>query len=97
MKTKETKIKIPSSEITSESNYLNRRKLIQSVGLFSLGLGFSESTIGQDQSVDSLKSIKNVKYSTDEISNSYSDITTYNNYFTTKRNSCFGTVVCSNF
>ena len=81
MKTKETKIKIPSSEITSESNYLNRRKLIQSVGLFSLGLGFSESTVGQDQSVNSLQSIKNVKYSTDETPNSYSDITTYNNFY----------------
>ena len=45
MKTKETKIKIPSSEITSESNYLNRRKLIQSVGLFSLGLGMNESQV----------------------------------------------------
>ena len=81
MKIKETKIKIPSSEITSESNYLNRRKLIQSVGLFSLGLGFSESTVGQDQSVNSLQSIKNVKYSTDETPNSYSDITTYNNFY----------------
>ena len=81
MKTKETKIKIPSSEITSESNYLNRRKLIQSVGLFSLGLGFGESTVGQDQSVNSLQSIKNVKYSTDETPNSYLDITTYNNFY----------------
>ena len=81
MKTKETKIKIPSSEITSESNYLNRRKLIQSVGLFSLGIGFSESTVGQDQSVNSLQSKKNIKYSTDETPNSYSDITTYNNFY----------------
>ena len=81
MKTKETKIKIPSSEITSESNYLNRRKLIQSVGLFSLGLGMNESSMGQDQSIDSLQSIKNVKYSTDETPNSYSDITTYNNFY----------------
>ena len=81
MKTKETKIKIPSSEITSESNYLNRRKLIQSVGLFSLGLGMNESSIGQDQSIDSLQSIKNLKYSTDEAPNSFSDITTYNNFY----------------
>ena len=81
MKTKETKIKIPSSEITSESNYLNRRKLIQSVGLFSLGLGMNESSIGQDQSIDSLQSIKNLKYSTDETPNSFSDITTYNNFY----------------
>ena len=81
MKTKETKIKIPSSEITSESNYLNRRKLIQSVGLFSLGLGMNESSMGQDQSIDSLQSIKNEKYSTSETPNSYSDITTYNNFY----------------
>ncbi len=81
MKTKETKIKIPSSEITSESNYLNRRKLIQSVGLFSLGLGMNESSMGQDQSIDSLQSIKNLKYSTNEAPNSFSDITTYNNFY----------------
>ena len=81
MKIKETKIKIPSSEITPESHYLNRRKLIQSVGLFSLGLGLSESSVGQDQSIDSLQSIKNSKYSTDEIPNSFSDITTYNNFY----------------
>jgi sulfoxide reductase catalytic subunit YedY len=81
MKTKETKIKIPSSEITSESNYLNRRKLIQSVGLFSLGLGMNESSMGQDQSIDSLQLIKNLKYSTDEAPNSFSDITTYNNFY----------------
>ena len=81
MKTKETKIKIPSSKITSESHYLNRRKLIQSVGLFSLGLGLSESSVGQDQSIDSLQSIKNSKYSTDEAPNSFSDITTYNNFY----------------
>ena len=81
MKTKETNIKIPSSEITSESNYLNRRKLIQSVGLFSLGLGLSESSSGQEQMVNSLQSIKNQKYSTTEAPNSYSDITTYNNFY----------------
>ena len=81
MKTKETNIKIPSSEITSESNYLNRRKLIQSVGLFSLGLGLSESSSGQEQIVNSLQSIKNQKYSTTEAPNSYSDITTYNNFY----------------
>ena len=47
MKIKETKIKIPSYEITSESAYLNRRKLIQSVGLLSLGLVIS-ITIAND-------------------------------------------------
>ena len=81
MKIKETKIKIPSYEITSESAYLNRRKLIQSVGLLSLGVGISERSFGQDQSVQTLQSIKNEKYSTSEIPNSYSDITTYNNFY----------------
>ena len=59
MKINETKIKIPSSEITSESAYLNRRKLIQSVGLFSLGLGLAESTFGQNQEIRLLKSMRN--------------------------------------
>ena len=81
MKIKETKIKIPSYEITSESAYLNRRKLIQSVGLLSLGVGISERSFGQDQSVQALQSIKNEKYSTSETPNSYSDITTYNNFY----------------
>ena len=81
MKIKETKIKIPSYEITSESAYLNRRKLIQSVGLLSLGVGISERSFGQDQSVQTLQSIKNEKYSTSETPNSYSDITTYNNLY----------------
>jgi Sulfite oxidase and related enzymes len=81
MKIKETKIKIPSYEITSESAYLNRRKLIQSVGLLSLGVGISERSFGQDQSVQRLQSIKNEKYSTSETPNSYSDITTYNNFY----------------
>lgn len=81
MKIKETKIKIPSYEITSESAYLNRRKLIQSVGLLSLGVGISERSFGQDQSVQTLQSIKNEKYSTSETPNSYSDITTYNNFY----------------
>mgnify|MGYP001212338305 FL=1 len=81
MKIKETKIKIPSYEITSESAYLNRRKLVQSLGLLSLGVGISERSFGQDQSVQTLQSIKNEKYSTSETPNSYSDITTYNNFY----------------
>ena len=81
MKIKETKIKIPSYEVTSESAYLNRRKLIQSVGLLSMGVGISENSFGQDQSVQTLQSIKNEKYSTSETPNSYSDITTYNNFY----------------
>jgi len=81
MKIKETKIKIPSYEITSESAYLNRRKLIQSFGLLSLGVGICERSFGQDQSDLTLQSIKNEKYSTSEAPNSYSDITTYNNFY----------------
>ena len=81
MKIKETKIKIPSYEITSESAYLNRRNLIQSIGLLSLGVGISERSFGQDQSVQTLQSVKNEKYSTSETPNSYSDITTYNNFY----------------
>ena len=81
MKINKNKINIPSSEITSESVYINRRKLIQSVGLFSLGLGLTESTLGQSQEIQLLKAMRNEKFSTTEAPNSYSDITTYNNFY----------------
>jgi sulfoxide reductase catalytic subunit YedY len=81
MKINKNKIDIPSSEITSESAYINRRKLIQSVGLFSLGLGLTESSLGQSQETQLLKTMRNEKFSTTEAPNSYSDITTYNNFY----------------
>mgnify|MGYP002868943717 FL=1 len=81
MKINKNKINIPSSEITSESAYINRRKLIQSVGLFSLGLGLTESALGQSQEIQLLKAMRNEKFSTTETPNSYSDITTYNNFY----------------
>ncbi len=81
MKINKNKINIPSSEITSESAYINRRKLIQSVGLFSLGLGLTESALGQSQEIQLLKAMRNEKFSTTEAPNSYSDITTYNNFY----------------
>ena len=81
MKINKNKNSLPSSEITSESAYINRRKLIQSVGLFSLGLGLSESSLGQSQEIQLLKTIRNEKFSTTEAPNSYSDITSYNNFY----------------
>jgi sulfoxide reductase catalytic subunit YedY len=81
MKINKNKISLPSSEITSESAYINRRKLIQSVGLFSLGLGLTESSFGQSQGAQLLKTIRNEKFSTTEAPNSYSDITSYNNFY----------------
>ena len=81
MKINKNKISLPSSEITSESAYINRRKLIQSVGLFSLGLGLTESSLGQSQEAQLLKTIRNEKFSTTEAPNSYSDITSYNNFY----------------
>ena len=81
MKINKNKIRLPSSEITSESAYINRRKLIQSVGLFSLGLGLTESSLGQSQGAQLLKTIRNEKFSTTEAPNSYSDITSYNNFY----------------
>ena len=81
MKINKNKNSLPSSEITSESAYINRRKLIQSVGLFSLGLGLTESSLGQSQEAQLLKTIRNEKFSTTEAPNSYSDITSYNNFY----------------
>ena len=81
MKINKNKNSLPSSEITSESAYINRRKLIKSVGLFSLGLGLSEPSLGQSQEIQLLKTIRNEKFSTTEAPNSYSDITSYNNFY----------------
>ena len=81
MKKNEIKIKIPSSEITPETNYLNRRKLIQSVGLMGIGMSLTESSQAQSGDAESLLSRKNEQYSTNEAPNSYSDITTYNNFY----------------
>lgn len=72
---------IRSSEITSESVYLNRRQLLQAAmmaGVAGLGAGW----LGEaGAAVADLKVQRNAKYSLSDPPNSYQDITTYNNFY----------------
>jgi sulfoxide reductase catalytic subunit YedY len=69
------------SEITSESVYLNRRKLLQAAmmaGVAGIGAGW----VGEaGATVADLKVQRNAKYSVNDAPNSYEDITTYNNFY----------------
>ncbi|HEX7012359.1 MAG TPA: protein-methionine-sulfoxide reductase catalytic subunit MsrP [Steroidobacteraceae bacterium] len=76
---------VQPSEITDESVYLNRRKLLQAAlaaGVTGLGVAWpaaSQATIGVPGT--KLDYERNTRYSTDESVNSYEDITTYNNFY----------------
>jgi sulfoxide reductase catalytic subunit YedY len=68
------------SEITSESVYLERRKLLQAAlaaGVAGIGAGWIERA----NAVSDLKAERNAKYSLSDSPNSYDDITNYNNYY----------------
>ena len=73
---------IKSYEITSESIYLERRKLIKSMSVASAmlpwGITLSQST-KDDSYIPTYK--RNSIYSTSEPKNSFEDITTYNNFY----------------
>jgi len=74
---------IASSEITSEKNYLDRRKFIARAGLAGVGLTAAAGCMAEDGPED-FKSIPNIKkspLSTDETQNSFEDVTTYNNFY----------------
>ena len=71
---------IRPSEITSESVYLNRRKLLQAAmaaGVAGIGAGWAADA----GAVSDLKVERNPKYTVSDPTNSYEDITTYNNYY----------------
>jgi sulfoxide reductase catalytic subunit YedY len=73
---------IKSYEITSESIYLERRKLIKSMSIASTmipwGMTWSQPS-KEDSYISAYK--KNSIYSTSEPKNSFEDITTYNNFY----------------
>ncbi len=76
-------ISIKSSEITSETNYLNRRNFLKSSTLIG-GSIISSSLIGAnlpDEPFAELKDVQPSKYSTDEKINNFLDVTSYNNYY----------------
>ena len=73
------------SEITDESTYLKRRELLKRAGLITAGAlaGHSvfASASGSGPSGRELQGVLKSQYSTDEPLNSWSDVTTYNNYY----------------
>ena len=80
-------IKKPSdvrpSEITSKENYLNRRDFMRAGGIAG-GLALAGPTLGAvvpEAQRAQLADLGKSEFSTDEVPNSYEDITTYNNYY----------------
>lgn len=74
---------IRPSEITSETNYVNRREFIRA-GAIAGGSLLGGSALGAvvpDSPMAELSGIASSAYSTDEAPNSYADITTYNNFY----------------
>ena len=73
--------KIHSWEITSESNYLNRRQFMRAAGL-AAGAGLVASALPRGVLADA-RELETVPgpFSTDEAPNSWEDITTYNNFY----------------
>ena len=74
---------IPSSEITPEGVYFNRRKFIQATAAGAAGLALGPSALGaeerQEQEIPAR--FQNMRSELDERLNSYEDITTYNNFY----------------
>jgi methionine sulfoxide reductase catalytic subunit len=73
------------SEITSESVYFDRRRLLQAAlaaGVAGLGSAWSDPTFAQDAAPGAaLEFTRNKRYSVTEAPNSYQDIASYNNFY----------------
>jgi len=73
------------SEITDESVYLQRRELLKRAGLVAAGVLTGHSVFAADSvsgpSGPELQGVRKSPYSTDEPANSWTDVTTYNNYY----------------
>ena len=77
---------ILSSEITDERTYLNRRQFIQGTSGAALGLAtgafaLSSATNLRAGSQETMPDIQTSAFSTNEQPNSFSDITSYNNFY----------------
>ncbi len=74
---------IKPSEITSETNYLNRRQFIRAGAIAGAGL-LAEPSLAATIPTRKLARLPDVsasRFSTDEPANSYEDVTKYNNYY----------------
>ena len=76
---------VPSSEITDESVYLQRRDFLRRAGLAGAGLALSPSLAAQLTALDGdtapLEGVRPSPLSTTQPPNSWEDITTYNNFY----------------
>ncbi len=74
---------IRPSEITSKENYLNRRQFMQAAAMAggTMVAGEALPAIIPDERRAKLEGVVPSRFSTDETTNSYEDITTYNNYY----------------
>ena len=74
---------IRPSEITSHSNYVNRREFIQAGAIAGSTLlaGNAMGALVPQGQFAKLPDVNPSEYSTDESANSYDDITTYNNFY----------------
>ncbi|MEC9375531.1 MAG: protein-methionine-sulfoxide reductase catalytic subunit MsrP [Pseudomonadota bacterium] len=74
---------ISGSEITPERVYMNRRRLLKSAGFFGAGalLGHSANAEEIPGNYARLNNVSKSIFSTNESPNSFSDITSYNNFY----------------
>ena len=74
---------IRPSEITSETNYLNRREFIRAGAIAGTSLlaPASLAAVIPEERRARLEGVAKSPFSTDETPNSYDDITTYNNFY----------------
>jgi sulfoxide reductase catalytic subunit YedY len=74
---------IRPSEITNKDFYLSRRRFMQSAAIAggTMLAGTAAGAIIPEERRAELTGIKKSEFSTDETLNSYTDITTYNNYY----------------
>ncbi len=72
------------SEITPEAVWQGRRRLLKSAALAPLALGTSQAASAVSDTGPTgpvLPASRNAEWSTDELANSWQDITTYNNFY----------------
>lgn len=75
---------IPSSEITPESVYVNRRKFIAAAAVGAAGAALAPQALRAFQDDDDQEvpaRFRNMRSELDERLNSYRDVTTYNNFY----------------
>jgi sulfoxide reductase catalytic subunit YedY len=75
---------VPSSEITSEDVYVNRRRFIRDAAAGAAALAFAPGVLGASENAPSQQipaRFENMKSELDEDLNPYSHVTTYNNFY----------------